>query len=349
MKFNGLAIILALIVNLTSVFGSEVVDLQADRVRLLAEADSLEMRQNRLQADLNRLAAKIDRLKGPDKPLEASGILAGALQEAMTLTLALEAIYQAQESIQSRLDRRTDDLKVAYDREIGQLIGQLTDGGGTTIARLQALQKAKAALQETVRDTMAVSILSIREDDGPEQLRQKADLMADMANHVREEVLAADRAISRLEEEKRLRGRMAALIREMVLFDEHLPEGRSVRLQVSEQVVQVSEEDLVQELPPVASIGAADVGSAETTLRGPAEEEIAPLELVVTVEVVAEREVVTVGQGEFAGGLVLDPIDREIRILKGRKEALMGQEERLKAQVITFRERLKELLGENEQ
>ena len=78
MKFNGLAIILALIVNLTSVFGSDIVGLGANRVRLLAEADSLEMRRNHLQADLNRLAGKIDRLKGPDKPLEASGTLAGA-------------------------------------------------------------------------------------------------------------------------------------------------------------------------------------------------------------------------------------------------------------------------------
>ena len=350
MKFNGLVTISLLVVNLTSAFGSDIVDLEADRVRLLAEADSLEMRRNHLQADLNRLAAKIDGLKGPDKPLEASGTLAGALQEAMTLTLAMEAVYQTQESIQSRLDRLTDDLRVAYNREIGQLIGQLTDGGAATIARLQALQKAKAALQDAVRDTVAVSILSIQEDDGPKQLRQKADLMADMANHVREEALVADRAISRLEEEKRLRGRMTALTREMVLFDEHLPEGRSVRLQVSEQVVQVAGEDLVKEgiSPPVASIGTEDAG-AEETLRNPAQEAIASLETVETVEVVTEREVVTVEHAEFSSGFALDPIDREIRILKGRKEALVDQEERLRAQVITFQQRLKELLGENKQ
>ena len=71
-------------------------------------------------------------------------------------------------------------------------------------------------------------MLVVREDDGPDEIRQKADLMEDMAAQTRVKADVVVRRIKRLEEERRLRIRMATLRGELDFFDEAVLEGRSL-------------------------------------------------------------------------------------------------------------------------
>ena len=313
--------------------------LQTEHTRLEEVRDSLLTQRAILAARLDTLANQIYRLKRAD-----TGGVAETLQQALRQTLELadriERVDMAFEVVRTALSHLRQKLRAHYDREIGAAIAALEQGPDADRAgRLRALQRARGALEEggiEIRLAEA-QVLVVREDDGPDEIRQKADLMEDMAAQTQVKADVVVRRIKRLEEERRLRIRMATLRGELDFFDEAVLEGRSL------------------------SSGQAVEGTGGVPLdeAGPAPENALP-DAVTAAGVTDERSGSDATERVFVVGreigvpyaqtppevLSSDDLVSEIARLKGLQKALTTREQALKQRAEAFRKHLQRMLEE---
>jgi hypothetical protein len=194
-------------------------DLQNERVLLSSRRDSVV-------AAAEQLSARIDSLKGePAVP----GELHQSLRASLVLVQRMVGIDRELEAARSEQDSIRERLRVTYDWEIGRLIQLIDDQPDQgLLAQLMVYQQDREGLgmQLPANKLHYGADMAIRPTDGPDEIRQKMELMEDIAARLRAEARRTAAQLSRLEEELRLRTRVRAFARETTLFDEHLPDGR---------------------------------------------------------------------------------------------------------------------------
>ena len=168
---------------------------------------------------------------------------------------------------------------------------------------------ARARLAETAPPGLdpGAEPLIIRDSDSPREIRQKAQLLEDVADQLEARSQALQKEVAHLETERRLRTRASAFARDLDLFGETLPEGRSVTPSPTSSV-----------RPPTESL-----------IPGPAD-----------AALTAEREVA------LAGGPVAfdDGLESEIARLRADRARLEERLSGLKASADSFRVRAARLL-----
>ena len=326
--------------------------LQTEHTRLEEVRDSLLTQRAILAVRLDTLANQIYRLKRAD-----TGGVAETLQQALRQTLELadriERVDMAFEVVRTALSHLRQKLRTHYDREIGAAIAALGQGPDAAKAgRLRALQRARGALEEGGMEIRLAEaqMLVVREDDGPDEIRQKADLMEDMAAQTRVKADVVVRRIKRLEEERRLRIRMATLRGELDFFDEAVPEGRSLS---PGQAVEGTGGVLLDEAGPapenalpdaMAAAGETDEPSgsdATETVTGLLESGSTPERVFVVGREIGVQHAQTPPEV-----LSSDDLVSEIARLKGLQKALTTREQALKQRAEAFRKHLQRMLEE---
>lgn len=208
---------------------TESIQVMKDSMRVLfSQRESLLFQQKKVKADVDRLAEAVDSLKRGHAGGAASGRLANVLRQSLEMTLDLEKLYRDENHVSRQIEDVRDVLRLTYDAEIDRLILALQSSPDTeTVLRLNALRVERRDLAEvnTVRPLPSVSIA---EEDTPDDIQMKAELMLDVANQLQEEKDEAGRQLKRLINEQRLRARMSAFTDEFGLFDEASAQGRSV-------------------------------------------------------------------------------------------------------------------------
>lgn len=336
-----------------STVGAESLDsLKTEHTRLEAVRDSLLTQRAELAATLDTLADRVYRLKRAD-----AGGVADTLQQALRQTLELadriERVDMAFEAVWAALSHLRQKLREQYDREIGAAIAALEQGADAAAAgRLRALQQARGVLEEGGMEVRPaeVQMLVVREDDGPGEIRQKADLMEDMAAQTRVRADAVGRRVKQLEEERRLRARMSTLTGEMHFFDEAVAEGRSLS---PGQTVEGTGGVLPDEAGPapenalpdaMAAAGETDEPSgsdATETVTGLLESGSTPERVFVV-----GREIGVPHAQAPPEVLSSDDLVSEIARLKGLQKALTTREQALKQRAEAFRKHLQRMLEE---
>ncbi len=134
----------------------------------------------------------------------------------MPLHKKLEEIDNSLDRAKAREDSLIDQLRLKYDWEIGVLIQQLqgrSDSG--LLTQLMVYQEAREALG--MRTSQAVlrydEGMDIEGNDGPDEIRQKLELMEDLGKRLERDARSITRRLSRLEEAYRLRLAMQSFIR----------------------------------------------------------------------------------------------------------------------------------------
>ena len=313
--------------------------LQTEHTRLEEVRDSLLTQRATLAARLDTLANQIYRLKRTD-----TGGVAETLQQALRQTLELadriERVDMAFEVVRTALSRLRQTLRAHYDREIGAAIAALEkEPDADRAGRLRALQRARGALEEGGMEIRLAEaqMLVVREDDGPDEIRQKADLMEDMATQTRVKADVVVQRIKRLEEERRLRIRMATLRGELDFFDEAVLEGRSLSPgQAVEETGGVS----LDEAGPAPENALPDAGTAAGV-----PDELSGSDATETVFVVGREIGVPYAQTP-PEVLSSDDLVSEIARLKGLQKALTTREQVLKQRAEAFRKHLQRMLEE---
>ena len=322
--------------------------LQTEHTRLEEVRDSLLTQRAVLATRLDTLANQIYRLKRAD-----TGGVAETLQQALRQTLELadriERVDMAFEVVRTALSHLRQKLRAHYDREIGAAIAALEQGPDADRAgRLRALQRARGALEEGGMEIRLAEaqMLVVREDDGPDEIRQKADLMEDMAAQTRVKTDVVMRRIKRLEEERRLRIRMATLRGELDFFDEAVLEGRSLS---PGQAVEGTGGVLLDEAGPAPENALPDAmaaaGVTDERSGSDATEIVEPGSTTERVFVVGREIGVPYAQTP-PEVLSSDDLVSEIARLKGLQKALTTREQALKQRAEAFRKHLQRMLEE---
>jgi hypothetical protein len=237
---------------------AQIKALQSQQEGLGAVATALVAQRAQLVRRADQLSAQIDSLKlgaGDGEELQQ------ALRSSLALVQTLVEIDQRLDSLRSVDEEVREQLRLAYDWEIGRLIETLGKDGPDRqlVLRLMLYQDAREALGDQVDHARLryAEDLSITPEDGPEEIAQKIELMEDMAGRLRAEAEQTNTDLNRLEEERRLRNQVRIFTSQISLFDEHLPER---------QVVQEGATAL--ELAPGASIKAGDTRQPVATEAG---------------------------------------------------------------------------------
>lgn len=311
--------------------------LKAKQTRLKSLRDSIIVQRAGLAARLDTLANEVVGLKragagGAAKTLEE------ALRRTLELTDHIERLDMAFEGVQTDLSDLHQKLREQYDREIATAIAALEQEPHAAAARrLKALQRSRGALEEEGARKPRLPeahVLVLREEDGPGEIRQKADLMDDMAVQIQVRADAVGRRLLRLTEERRLRARMSRLAGEMHLFDETAVEGRSLSIadagseKVEEPAADAASEPVDQGTDEVAPI--AEIASGSESQR----------------VIVAGRETSPSDVPVLGGGLGPADLVSEIARLTRLQKALAVREAALKARAATFRKHLQRMLEE---
>ena len=175
--------------------------------------DWLEKQRRLIVAQAESLSTYIDSLKATDDELEE---LHEALRASLGLVQQLVEIDHSLDRAKAREDSLTDQLRIEYDWEIGILIQQLqgrSDSG--LLTQLMVYQEAREALG--MRTSQAVlrydESMDIEGDDGPDEIRQKLELMEDLGKRLERDERSITRRLSWLEEAYRLRLAMQSFIR----------------------------------------------------------------------------------------------------------------------------------------
>ncbi len=318
----------------------EIHALEAELKQLGLVQDSLEVARAELMRSADGLSARIDSFK-------AEGMDPEKLQEALRAALVLEQrlveFDQTLETLKIEEEGLRERLRLAYDWEIGVLIQQLAQAPDKGLLRqLVIYQEAREALGDKPSSRLRYGEnMAISPDDSPDEIKQKAELMEDIAARLQAEAAETGERLVRLEEEHRLRSRVRIFTTEIRLFDEHLPEGR-VLVRVEREVnTKVRTQDDLAEFEPGIDASNAAFSKERKSFeeRGsfpPTEKVLVPYQELAREESISMDELA-------AGDIVL-----EIRKLKARQQEIHQLEAVVRERARAFRAHLLELLEGNE-
>ena len=120
----------------------------------------------------------------------------------------------------------------AIDRELAKLTAGLPDPSRPPavdrITRLRQWRDELVGAVQGVTERADVPAVRLSDEDGPDEIQQKADLVSDMAAQLQGDADAVRKRLKELELERRLRGRLSSFASEVSLFDEDVAQARSV-------------------------------------------------------------------------------------------------------------------------
>lgn len=183
-----------------------------------------------LQTD--RLAVRIADLKAKARTKEVKA----ELRTSQDLTRQIEELDLVLAALNAQIQQERVNLAGAYEERITTLIHSLPEAPESSReALLQELIRCRTARQaldvqeEQAREVRDEGEIEIAPDDGPEEIREKADLLADVADRMAAELAKLSIQIKDLNREQRIRRKMQELADEMVFFDEDLGAPRASR------------------------------------------------------------------------------------------------------------------------
>jgi FtsZ-binding cell division protein ZapB len=325
-------------VLLGSVQGAEldrIVVLQDSLVDLQNQRDSLQFQQVVLQTKTDSLAREVNALKQAHVGGAASGQLAQALRQSLLLTVKLEALYQEEIIVGQSIERIRSTFREACDAEIDRLIGALqTQPDSGTVVQLQALRALRKGL-DVPNGQRVVPQVTVDADDTPDDIRLKAEFMADVALQLQNQKADVDRQLKRLVEEQRLRGRLMSFTNEFGLFDEALPQGRSVVAQAASETATGSVE--TSQDPNLGFVGLVPPSREDAKIEASVPDGVG----ATTVDIGREVTLEALSRSE---GDPKDDLAGEIQRLRMRQEALILQEKQVQDRVTRLQAYLKQLL-----
>lgn len=320
--------------------------LRTEQKRLGVARDSLVEQRQIVVADADELSSQIDGLKAEGSDPEE---LHEALRSSLVLVQRMVDLDRHMEALKGRQDSLKEQLRLAYDWEIGTLIQKLShqpDRG--LLTQLMLYQEEREALGTGLVGTglRYGEEMAIGPEDGPEEIRQKMELMEDIAIRLQAEAAKTSKQLQRLEEEHRLRTRVQVFSSELSLFDEHLPEGRVLmrsRVVTEEKV----EEPLLGDngfdaAPPSAGLEEGileDMRGSEEGLSG-GTGAILPVGQVLLEQREQDRE----GRMLSVEGVSVDDVTIEIHKLKAHQQEIHQLEGVVRERAAVFRQHLQKML-----
>jgi len=210
----------------------DIAPLEARITRLEAAQEDLLNRRAELILQSDRLAGRIADLKAKARTKEVKA----ELRASQDLTRQIEELDRALAALNADLLGERADLKTVYEERITALIHRLTQASNSTreallqeLIRYRTASRALDVQEEREKRTREEGEIEIEPHDGPDEIREKADLLADVADRMAAELTRLSARIEDLNREKRIHRKMQELADEIVFFDEDLGAPRTAQ------------------------------------------------------------------------------------------------------------------------
>ncbi len=324
----------------------KIAALQKQISALEKQKAQLESEGEKLMAKGDKLSFKIDALKMRSKG--GLGIigrykLSRNLRKAQALSEKVQSLGKRLHRIEGELKGRKGELKGEYDRQIAILLGKLNGSGqteetGKILSKLKEYRVAKEQLKEQLKEQekkklepLDIAEIKIQEYDGPQEIREKADLINDFATKLQSRMDMLNARARKLEVELKTRERLGEFAEEISFFGERISRDEVV----SDAAKDVTErpDDNVVDVPDKREPDTLTGIEADVPIRGvdaakPTETEPPPKMTEVEVEPSEPPGKIVVERNGVSASFVvtsLEQIRREIGLL-GKQEQDMKKE-----------------------
>ena len=213
-----------------------------DRISVLQkEISTLEDQKGRLEAKKQKFMDEGDKLSREIEELKMQsrgglGIigrykLTRKLRKAQALSEKIQILERDINDVESGIDSKKKSLGREYDRQIDILLKKLNEASKTEesreiLERLRLYQSAKEELakqdEEEPAEYLDVSRIEIEELDSPQEIREKADLLNDVAGKMGNGIETLSARIERLKGELETRAKLGEFAEEISFFGERV-------------------------------------------------------------------------------------------------------------------------------
>lgn len=216
----------------------QIASLETQRARLESEKRVLEN-----QYDI--LTHKTDKLKlQKDKGLGIIGEykLSQNLKKAKSLSEKIEFLDSDINDLNNQIKSKKLQLEKEYDNQINILIQKAdrttnVDEKRLILSKIKEYQSARDQLKKPIKqekDSIDVTSIEIREYDSPKDIREKADLISDLAKKTDAKISAIDSRIISLKNELKTRQKLNEFANEISFFSERVARDEIVSKSTSQ-------------------------------------------------------------------------------------------------------------------
>ena len=325
--------------------------LEAEGEELIAKGDELSLKIDALKIQAKSGLGIIGRYK-----------LSRNLRKARALSEEIQSLEKQIHKIKGELRNTKRELEGEYDSQIALLLEKLNGGGqnaesGRILEKLKEYQAAKEQLKEPEKEELKyldIAKVEIQEYDGPQEIREKADLINDFAAKMQSRINMLNSRAEKLEVELKTREKLGEFAEEISFFGERISREEVVS-DAGKEVVERSGDNAIDE--PVESEPATLAGTdADIPTRGV--ETAKPIEAEPQPPVTADLPSVTGTQlSETPGKIVverngvsatfavtfLDQIRKEIELLEKQGQDLKKELAILMEKANSFYEKADEI------
>ena len=304
---------------------------------------ALSDRRIRLSNDADSLSTCIDSLKQIAEP--AATQLHEALRASLILVARLVEVDQRLHNLEAEAQGVCEELRLAYDWEIAQLIEYLShQAEREALLQLMVYQQAREALGEDVTpaNLRYGEDMDISQEDGPDEIAQKIELLEDSLLRLQVESKKIEKRLRRLGDERRLRAQVKVFTNQITLFDENLSQGRVLRQGIAIEINEVVEVRSGVNVKADGLLVAEPKTESSPTLTLGLDTEMANASLRSQSQ--TRREGNDLARMRFGS----DELILEISKLKSKQSEIRQLEAVLKERIGVFHQQLQAMLGEQD-
>jgi chromosome segregation ATPase len=321
---------------------------EEDRISVLQkEISTLEDQKGRLEAKKQKLMDEGDKLSREIEELKMQsrgglGLigrykLTRKLRKAQALSKKIQILEKDLHDVESGIDSKKKSLEREYDRQIDILLKKLNEESQAEesrdiLERLKQYQSAKEQLakqdEEEPAEYLDVSKIEIEEFDGPQEIREKADLLNDVASKMGNGVETLSARIERLKGELETRAKLGEFAEEISFFGERVSKEEIVAAARGESAKPVDEKP--DDMPATLEAGEndADAKFVDTVtiprqpIAQPPTEEIARVTEVGASEPSGKMVLERNGVSADFTGTPLEQMEKIIELMEKQKKEL---------------------------
>jgi len=315
-----------------------------DRIsELRDQVSTLEKQKAALEAEKQELTIEGEELshKIEDLKIQAKGglgiigkyRLSRKLRKAQALSEEVQVLEKKIHKLKGELDDKKGNLEEEYEKQIAVLLEKLNQASETEekreiLKKLEEYQTAKEQLAKQDKeeiDYLNIAEIDIKEYDGPQEIREKADLINDFANKLNSEIKELDVRVGKLQEEFKTRTKLGEFAEEISFFGERISKEEiagAPNEEPTEGVLGSSTEETAEIVAVDSDAFTKDADSIRQPVTEPPTE--TAVQPPITTSSTKSGGIIMERNGVSASftGVSLDKFEQQISLLEKRKKEL---------------------------
>lgn len=319
------------------------------------QISALESQKSRLEAQKQELTAKGDELSYKIESLKmqsSTGLgivgkhrLSKLLREAQALSEKIQALEKDIYNVNNELISKKKELDKEYENQISILIANLDktkipSEQRQTLEKLNKYRTEKGKLEEYSKQQLEyldIKEIAIKEHDSSKDIREKADLINDYSTKLKDGIAFLTNRIEKLKTERKTRIKLGEFAEEISFFGERVSKEEVTANVATKATEKSSKESL--EKSDVMEVDTLVRSNGTTSQPATSDTPTADQQVERPGRMVIERNGIS---ADFSDS-PMDRLEKEIKLLEGRKQELEKEKNRLSEKAKSFYKKADEI------